>query len=198
MKEDRDIATYGVHAQVILVRRGHWPCLELVVRFEIVPCLATINILHPPSHMISLEINNIFMLDCSIRRAIRRAIGLLCLASPPDAHFCFVQPLEYQLGDKKQNPKSIRPGNDNFNTNKMDCRQKYLGRVLCSPRVSFDVKLGGHKFEGRLVIGPWTCAHLMQVRRHIRPGYGQNITNHSIAMKGCRATTCMCSLCGFV
>lgn len=79
-------ATNRVHAQVILVCRSHRPGLEFLVRLEIVPCLTTIDVLHSPSRVISLEVWRVLVIDRAIRSAIGRAIGGLDVASPPDAH----------------------------------------------------------------------------------------------------------------
>jgi hypothetical protein len=49
-------ATNSVLPEIVLVRRSHWPGLELLIRFEVVPSLATIDILHTPSRMVRLEL----------------------------------------------------------------------------------------------------------------------------------------------
>lgn len=88
--------TNGVHAQIILVRRSHWPGLELLVRLEIVPCLTPIDVLHAPSRMVGLEVLGMLIVNGAVSRAIGRAIGGLHVASPPDAH-CDFLPKEPRL-----------------------------------------------------------------------------------------------------
>jgi hypothetical protein len=82
--------TNSVLPQVVLVRRSHWPGLELLIGFEVVPCLTAINILHSPSHVIRLELQVVILFEvaicCAICRAVSRAIGLLVVSSPPDSH----------------------------------------------------------------------------------------------------------------
>ena len=80
--------TNSVLSQVVLVRSSHWPNLDLLVRLEIVPCLAAVHILHSPSRVVRLELGVVVLqgFDRAICRAASRAIGLFVVSSPSDHH----------------------------------------------------------------------------------------------------------------
>lgn len=62
------LLTNSVLSQVVLVRSSHRPSLKLLVRLEVVPCLAAVDILHSPSRVIRLELCVVVLqgFDCAI------------------------------------------------------------------------------------------------------------------------------------
>jgi len=50
------LLTNSILSHVVLVRGSHRPGLDLLIRLEVVPCLAAVDVLHSPSRVIRLEL----------------------------------------------------------------------------------------------------------------------------------------------